>query len=218
MAPSELQQLAQNVDQLGSSAKGLVEALTDAAKMATRMSASLSGRHAAASQQALGSASTACRGGAAALIAFQKKSKSYAKSLASYAERAANPVMRSDSATLFRGDRRSPEDLQMQGFTFHHPGGDDLGKFVAHNQGNYISASRSSEVADVFGDGPHYVYAIQHPGGIDVNKTLPSSKYYAEHEVAYTGPIPFSHVHHWYMVDGFGNRIGSMILNPHFIP
>ncbi|MFF0193381.1 putative T7SS-secreted protein [Streptomyces anulatus] len=133
---------------------------------------------------------------------------------------ARNPSVRSDhlglapdacpreGELLYRGDSRSPEEIKQDGgFNSAAPGSDVslYDHVVNHTPSDYISTSRSPDVALTFARPGRYVYEIESPaGGIHVNNELgPLNPTPFEREIAFTGDIPFDRVIRAWKIDEF---------------
>ncbi|MGW7363711.1 putative T7SS-secreted protein [Streptomyces sp. NPDC054841] len=109
---------------------------------------------------------------------------------------------------LYRGDSRSPQEIrQAGGFTSAVPGSEVslYDHVVNHTPSDYISTSRSPDVALTFAKPGGYVYEIESPaGGIHVNNelgTLNPTPF--EREIAFKGEIPFNRVTRVWKIDEF---------------
>ncbi|MFC9650483.1 RHS repeat-associated core domain-containing protein [Streptomyces sp. NPDC056937] len=123
----------------------------------------------------------------------------------------ATPVLVHNCGTVYRGDTRSPAEIEEAGgFMSRNPdGGTNLGDYVENNTpSNFISTSSNAQTAATFPtyarDG--YVYEISGaPGGIDVNERMGGMNPNAhEAEIAFEGGIPWAHVTRIWKKDEWG--------------
>ncbi|WP_434795064.1 RHS repeat-associated core domain-containing protein [Streptomyces albidoflavus] len=119
------------------------------------------------------------------------------------------PVLVHNCGSVYRGESRSPEEIQADGgFTPQAPGSSTtLYEYVVKNSpSNFVSTSKHANTAATFpagGNAGLYVYEIRMSGGIDVNARLgpgvnPNAH---EAEVAFEGGIPWSAVSRVWMRD-----------------
>ena len=119
------------------------------------------------------------------------------------------PVLVHNCGSVYRGESRSPEEIQADGgFTPQAPGSSTtLYEYVVKNSpSNFVSTSKHANTAATFpagGNAGLYVYEIRMSGGSDVNARLgpgvnPNAH---EAEVAFEGGIPWSAVSRVWMRD-----------------
>ncbi|PBC69548.1 hypothetical protein BX265_6877 [Streptomyces sp. TLI_235] len=120
------------------------------------------------------------------------------------------PRWRTDNRTLYRAAAAEPENVFEYGFqpdkadnqhTFEDGSSSNvsLNDYVSYGHGRtsmYVSTTRRREFAEQFdGEGRRHVYAIDAPGGVDVNATLGGwHAYRHEDEVAFPGGVHRRHV------------------------
>jgi large repetitive protein len=103
--------------------------------------------------------------------------------------------------TAFRGDTRSPSEVEAAGgFQPRAPGSStSLREYVFNSTpSNFVGASKLPELAagPAFSGPGNYVYEVSTEGlsPIDVNAELGSHIFAAEHELAFPGGIPFGNI------------------------
>jgi len=120
-------------------------------------------------------------------------------------------VTTDSSGPFYRGDTRSPAEIQAAGgFQPQAPGSNtSLLDYVSErkNHSDFVSTTRSSDAAiDLFTNGDGFVYEIEHPGGVDVNASLgKASPTPWEQEVVFKGGIPWESVTRAWQADEFGD-------------
>ncbi|MEU8842966.1 enterotoxin A family protein [Streptomyces roseus] len=121
------------------------------------------------------------------------------------------PVLVHNCDTVYRGDSRSPIEIEEAGgFMPHDPhAGTTLGDYVENNtHSGFVGTSRHNQTAAHFplGQRDGYVYEIRGaPGGIDVNARMGGMNPNAhEAEVAFDGGIPWEYVTRAWKKDEWG--------------
>ncbi|MBT2445660.1 hypothetical protein J7F03_00875 [Streptomyces sp. ISL-43] len=123
----------------------------------------------------------------------------------------ATPVLVHNCGTVYRGDSRSPIEIEEAGgFMPHDPdAGTTLGDYAENNtHSRYVGTSRHNQTATEFPQGSRsgYVYEIRGaPGGIDVNARMGGMNPNAhEAEIAFDGGIPWEYVTRVWKKDEWG--------------
>jgi hypothetical protein len=132
---------------------------------------------------------------------------------------ASNPALRHKKGTLYRGDRREPDDIFKNGMKSRNPDAnlDAATHQRAHQNSNMVSSSMDPNIAgNSYYTGPDgYVYVINQPGGIDVNRALGEfSRFPNEIEVMFDAPILPENIVGAFPVSHMGiNQVGAFIPN-----
>ncbi|MGI5505012.1 scabin-related ADP-ribosyltransferase [Lentzea sp. CA-135723] len=131
-----------------------------------------------------------------------------------------------DENALYRGDRRSPEEIRAAG-GFDVPRPDAKPDLVQHVDGNtnaFVSTSTDANVAkEEAGVGFGAVYVVKAPGGILTDETLDNvghHRRYEEKETLFPGGIDWRYVEGWHEVryeTGVGRVLGPFVPNPDFV-
>jgi RHS repeat-associated protein len=121
----------------------------------------------------------------------------------------------------FRGDSRPPEEIFNTGFQPRGSNTDLYEYAVSNAPSTYVSTSKSSDIAAGFatnnGTRNGYVYTVQAPEGIDVNKILGSkSPYPLEQEIVFNGGINITNIRGATPINANGELSNFSILNPNF--
>ncbi|WP_189256127.1 scabin-related ADP-ribosyltransferase [Lentzea flava] len=130
-----------------------------------------------------------------------------------------------DENALYRGDRRSPEEIKAAG-GFDVPRPDEKPDLVRHVDGHtnaYVSTSSDQRVAmEEAGVGAGKMYVVKAPGGIMTDDTLHNvghHREYSEKETLFPGGIDWRYVEGWHQVryEAGGYVLGPFVPNPDFV-
>ena len=118
---------------------------------------------------------------------------------------------------VYRGDRssNSPDKVFVEGLKPKGTSDNLLDHVTNREPGNYISTSKSFDIAKEFAGKNGYIYDIEAAGGIDVNLTLGENSPYPEQgEVSFPGGIPPSEIRGAWPVNKF--EVGEYIENQNY--
>ncbi|MFF9844317.1 putative T7SS-secreted protein [Streptomyces sp. NPDC013740] len=97
-----------------------------------------------------------------------------------------NVQWRTSDEPLFRNDARGPDEIFRDGFKPWNNSHTDLDAYVKDNQHSvYVGTTRDPNLPW----NKQYVYDIDAPGGIDVNKSVLDNPYKHEQEIAFPGGV-----------------------------
>ncbi|MFI8960482.1 putative T7SS-secreted protein [Streptomyces sp. NPDC053493] len=125
-----------------------------------------------------------------------------------------NVEWRTTNEPLYRNDSRGPDEIFRDGFKPWNNHNTDLDGYVKHNNESvYVGTTRD---ADLKWD-KRYVYDIDAPGGIDVNKSVLDNPFKNEQEIAFPGGVRSENIKGVWenMPDGSKNYIPNPHYNPH---
>ncbi|WP_142213353.1 Flp family type IVb pilin [Streptomyces sp. SLBN-118] len=95
---------------------------------------------------------------------------------------------RESGEQLYRNDTRPPSVIFKEGFAPQDPNNPDLDSYVNESQHSaFVGTTNNEQFATKWG--AKYVYDIDAPGGIDINKTFDDPPFSHEDEIAFPGGI-----------------------------
>lgn len=132
-------------------------------------------------------------------------------------------VWRRDSNMLYRTDDRGPE-VFTDGLPARDVSSLDLYQHVNYNprKTGYVSTTTDFEAWNSWGSNSKYFYAIEAPGGIDVNATLGLHRNQFEREIAMPGGIKPDRIIGMWPINHapltHTPSLGKFLANPHYRP
>ncbi len=127
------------------------------------------------------------------------------------------PIYRSDRLILRRADDRAPDEVFGPGFHPRNPANTDLESHLRFEESAFVSTTRLDNPMDIFPT--KYLYDVDAPGGIDLEKTMGSALRTAhQREVAFPGGIEGRFIRGARPYDPETGQFGEYIANPHFRP
>ena len=137
------------------------------------------------------------------------------------------PRWRTDTAPLYRGDRRSPEDVFRLGFAPQNPENMSLrahtgtkteSAYVSTTRDPKVAANRSLNCGQDPSQSDGHVYIVDAPGGIDMVKTRGFSDPYNAREVSFPGGVRPEFIRGAGKMDPTTGNFVDFIPNPNYLP